>query len=231
MTRQYAIAALRQQAGALKALGATELYLFGSTARDDADLESDLDLFIDYDRGSRFSLVELVGVKQLLERPPWRSGRCDDPRQPGSAAQGPNRGFGRARFLTERLVQPALHAVRNAITDIEQAVRRKSLDDLCRRLASSLSGVQHLDRGTSCFFAGTSQRPSARHELVVAVLEAETFLGATEYRVVTGESMLADKKRFSFRHADLKGRAILSVRSASWPSRLSEDEREETTCL
>jgi uncharacterized protein with HEPN domain/predicted nucleotidyltransferase len=129
MTRQDAIAALRQQAGALKALGATELYLFGSTARDDADLESDLDLFIDYDRGSRFSLVELVGVKQLLERPPWRSGRCDDPRQPGSAAQGPNRGFGRARFLTERLVRPALHAVRKAIAGIEQAVRGKTLDD------------------------------------------------------------------------------------------------------
>ena len=27
-----------------------------------------LDIFIDYDRGSRFSLVELVGIKQLLER-------------------------------------------------------------------------------------------------------------------------------------------------------------------
>jgi uncharacterized protein len=67
MTRQDAIAALKQQASALKALGATELYLFGSTVRDDAVLESDLDLFIDYDRGSRFSLVELVGVKQLLE--------------------------------------------------------------------------------------------------------------------------------------------------------------------
>jgi predicted nucleotidyltransferase len=29
---------------------------------------SDLDLFIEYDRNSRFSLVELVGIKQLLER-------------------------------------------------------------------------------------------------------------------------------------------------------------------
>jgi uncharacterized protein len=68
MTRQDAIASLKQQAGALKALGATGLYLFGSTARDDAGSESDLDLFIDYDRSSRFSLVELVGIKQHLER-------------------------------------------------------------------------------------------------------------------------------------------------------------------
>lgn len=49
MTRQDAIAALREQASAVKALGATGLYLFGSTARDDAGLGSDLDLFIDYD--------------------------------------------------------------------------------------------------------------------------------------------------------------------------------------
>ena len=49
------------------ALGATALYLFGSTQRDTARPSSDLDIFIDYDAASRFSLVELVGIKQLLE--------------------------------------------------------------------------------------------------------------------------------------------------------------------
>ena len=42
--------------------------MFGSTARDEAAAQSDLDLFIEYDRDSHFSLVELVGIKQLLER-------------------------------------------------------------------------------------------------------------------------------------------------------------------
>lgn len=68
MNRNVAIAVLKEQAGAVKALGATALYLFGSTARNQAKPSSDLDLFLDYDRASRFSLIQLVGIKQLLER-------------------------------------------------------------------------------------------------------------------------------------------------------------------
>jgi uncharacterized protein len=68
MKRTQAITALKKEAEAIKALGATALYLFGSTARDRATASSDLDLFIDYDPDSRFSLVELVGIKQFLER-------------------------------------------------------------------------------------------------------------------------------------------------------------------
>jgi predicted nucleotidyltransferase len=67
MRRNDAITALKSQADAVKACGATALYLFGSTARDTAAPASDLDLFIDYDLGGRFSLIELVGIKQLLE--------------------------------------------------------------------------------------------------------------------------------------------------------------------
>jgi predicted nucleotidyltransferase len=68
MRRRDAITALKEQTEAVRAFGATALYLFGSTARDGATAASDLDLFIDYDLGSRFSLVELVGIKQFLER-------------------------------------------------------------------------------------------------------------------------------------------------------------------
>ena len=67
MKKRDAIAILKEQADAVKALGATALYLFGSTVRDHATPLSDLDLFIDYDLGRRFSLVELVGIKQILE--------------------------------------------------------------------------------------------------------------------------------------------------------------------
>jgi predicted nucleotidyltransferase len=67
MRKHDAITALKTQTGAIQALGATALFLFGSTARDEAGKSSDLDLFVDYDRDSRFSLIELVGIKQLLE--------------------------------------------------------------------------------------------------------------------------------------------------------------------
>jgi uncharacterized protein len=35
--------------------------------RDEATPESDLDLFVDYDPTKKFSLVDLVGIKLLLE--------------------------------------------------------------------------------------------------------------------------------------------------------------------
>ncbi|HEY0122730.1 MAG TPA: nucleotidyltransferase domain-containing protein [Rhizobium sp.] len=67
MNRNDAIASLKQHADAVKGMGATALYLFGSTARDEAGKTSDLDIFIDYDPYRSFSLIDLVGIKQLLE--------------------------------------------------------------------------------------------------------------------------------------------------------------------
>ena len=49
----------------MKDMGATALFLYGSTARDEAPATSDL--FIDYEPGSRFSPLDLVGMKQFLE--------------------------------------------------------------------------------------------------------------------------------------------------------------------
>ena len=66
MTRTDAIVKLNSHAQAIRAMGATALYLFGSTARDEPGAR-DLDLFIDYDRAKPFSLLDLVGIKQLLE--------------------------------------------------------------------------------------------------------------------------------------------------------------------
>ena len=67
MNRSDAITRLREQAGTVRKMGATGLYLFGSTARDTARANSDLDLFIDYDQESRFNAFDLIGIKLLLE--------------------------------------------------------------------------------------------------------------------------------------------------------------------
>jgi predicted nucleotidyltransferase len=66
MNRSNAIARLSAHEAALRARGATALYLFGSVARDDPRAR-DVDLFIEYDPDSDFSLIELVGLKQFLE--------------------------------------------------------------------------------------------------------------------------------------------------------------------
>jgi uncharacterized protein len=68
MNKQETIADLKRHADAIRAFGATSLYLFGSVARDEAGSESDLDVFIDYDLNGKFSLFELVGIKLLLEQ-------------------------------------------------------------------------------------------------------------------------------------------------------------------
>ncbi len=67
MNRMDAINRLRDNADAVRTMGATSLYLFGSTARGEARADSDLDLFIDYDPASRFNAFDLVGIKPLLE--------------------------------------------------------------------------------------------------------------------------------------------------------------------
>jgi predicted nucleotidyltransferase len=67
MNRDEAVAKLKSCADAVRARGATSLYLFGSAVRDQAKSDSDLDLFIDYDPKKKFSLVDLVGIKLLLE--------------------------------------------------------------------------------------------------------------------------------------------------------------------
>jgi predicted nucleotidyltransferase len=67
MTRSDAISALQAHADAIRACGATGVYLFGSTERDAAGTGSDLDIFVDYDSSKRFSLLDLAAIKVLLE--------------------------------------------------------------------------------------------------------------------------------------------------------------------
>lgn len=67
MNRAEALKKLRTFADALKARGATSLYLFGSTARNEASTKSDLDLFIDYDPRT-FNAFDLVASQRLLQQ-------------------------------------------------------------------------------------------------------------------------------------------------------------------
>jgi predicted nucleotidyltransferase len=68
MNRTEAIKKLRTFATALKERGATSLYLFGSTARNQATSKSDLDLFLDYNPRSKFNAFDLVAAKRLLQQ-------------------------------------------------------------------------------------------------------------------------------------------------------------------
>jgi predicted nucleotidyltransferase len=67
MNKATALAKLRENTDAVRARGATALYVFGSTARDEAGPASDIDVFIEYDPSKKFSLFDLAGIKVLLE--------------------------------------------------------------------------------------------------------------------------------------------------------------------
>jgi uncharacterized protein len=64
MRKQETLERLRQHADAIRAFGARSLYLFGSTVRDEALPESDIDLFVDYD--DTFSAIELVRLRNYV---------------------------------------------------------------------------------------------------------------------------------------------------------------------
>lgn len=72
MTRDETIGLLRRHADDIRGFAVTGLYLFGSTARGEAEPASDIDLFIDYD-AEEFDFVKLFGVERyiadLLGRP------------------------------------------------------------------------------------------------------------------------------------------------------------------
>ena len=67
MRKADAIAALLEHQTELKQLGVKSLFLFGSTAREQAQDLSDVDLFFDYEKG-RFGLFELMDVKEFTSK-------------------------------------------------------------------------------------------------------------------------------------------------------------------
>jgi uncharacterized protein len=67
MEKQKAIDVIGAKAEPFKRLGVTALYLYGSTARGEAKIGSDIDIFIDIDSASRFNLFDFMEIKFALE--------------------------------------------------------------------------------------------------------------------------------------------------------------------
>lgn len=67
MTRDEALAALSSHERELRHAGLSALYLFGSTARDEATPQSDIDLLFEVDQEVQFSLMTQAKLKLRLE--------------------------------------------------------------------------------------------------------------------------------------------------------------------
>jgi predicted nucleotidyltransferase len=67
MERSEAISRLKAHEPELRRLGVEHLFLFGSTARGDARVDSDVDLFFDHPKGS-IGLYELMDLKEAASR-------------------------------------------------------------------------------------------------------------------------------------------------------------------
>lgn len=67
MTRDEALKRLRPCEAELRASGLAALYLFGSTARDEAGQNSDLDLLFELGDVPKFSLLDQCAIQVRLE--------------------------------------------------------------------------------------------------------------------------------------------------------------------
>lgn len=67
MKRAAAVRELRRLKPFLQRMGVTSLFLFGSTARDEASGSSDIDVFVDYNSNSGFSLISLSQIRHRME--------------------------------------------------------------------------------------------------------------------------------------------------------------------
>jgi predicted nucleotidyltransferase len=67
MRRDEVIAKLKAAEPAIRARGAAALYLFGSHARDEARVDSDVDVFIDKDASRKFGFDEFMDIYFLLQ--------------------------------------------------------------------------------------------------------------------------------------------------------------------
>ncbi|MCC8949176.1 nucleotidyltransferase domain-containing protein [Bradyrhizobium sp. Arg62] len=67
MTREEIVAAIRENADAIKAEGVSKLAIFGSRVRGDYRLDSDVDVLVEVEPDASFSLLNLIGVEHIIE--------------------------------------------------------------------------------------------------------------------------------------------------------------------
>ena len=65
-SRDDVIRRLRAEEEAIRLLGATSLYVFGSAARNEITAESDVDLYFDYVREKGFDYFALCDMQRLI---------------------------------------------------------------------------------------------------------------------------------------------------------------------
>jgi predicted nucleotidyltransferase len=68
MRRSDIIAKLKQVEPALRQAGVEALYLFGSTARDEARADSDVDIFVDPQSDERFGFLEFMDAYHAIQQ-------------------------------------------------------------------------------------------------------------------------------------------------------------------
>ncbi|MFQ5953687.1 MAG: nucleotidyltransferase family protein [Kiloniellales bacterium] len=66
MNRDQAVKIVRAHESELRARGVTRLAIFGSTARGQARLDSDIDVLVDFDDKRKLSLLDLAGLQLYL---------------------------------------------------------------------------------------------------------------------------------------------------------------------
>ncbi|MEQ1710164.1 MAG: nucleotidyltransferase domain-containing protein [Hyphomicrobium sp.] len=66
MNRDQAVSRIKSIEPAIRALGVSSLYLFGSTARNEAKATSDVDIFIDKDPEKSLGFIEFFDLEELL---------------------------------------------------------------------------------------------------------------------------------------------------------------------
>ena len=68
MRRAEIIARLKDTEAPIRAQGATALFLYGSHARDEANSESDVDVFVDVAPGAALNLSRFMEIHEILEK-------------------------------------------------------------------------------------------------------------------------------------------------------------------